>query len=199
MFSKCLVKVAQIDCFVHFHRLFWSDLNIKHNNKKAPKLALSRSWGLRFRYRKYRQCYFEESFFAFVALARAGSVGVFFGGGPEGFTNLVNFLCLTFTVSITPFFFAISTFVVHAAPRVFLATTPKATQLIATNTKVIITYLFMFSALVYLNFLPLFILSFPLSVLHSSSNSEIIRISLHLHICIFAHLHIFPRSLISSL
>jgi len=34
--------------------------------------------------------YFVESFFAFGALAGAGSAGVFFGGGPVGFTNLVN-------------------------------------------------------------------------------------------------------------
>ena len=64
--------------------------------------------------------YFVESFFAFGALAEAGSDGVFFGGAVVGFTSLVNFLCLTFMVSITVFFALISAFVIHAVPGIFL-------------------------------------------------------------------------------
>ena len=64
--------------------------------------------------------YFVESFFAFGVFAVAGSDGVFFGGGPVGFTSLVNFLCLTFMVSITVFFALISAFVIHAVPGIFL-------------------------------------------------------------------------------
>ena len=77
------------------------------------------------------ELYFVEPFFAFGVLAGACRGGVFFGGGPVGFTDLANFLCLTFRVSITAF--ATITFVAKNFALDFFSGIPKATQLTSVN------------------------------------------------------------------